>query len=45
MIKCNRTKTKKQKIKDNTDFKNFKQLYKGGNSHEIISNNLYIVSK
>ena len=34
-----------QKIKDNTDFKNFKQLYQGGNSHEIISNNLYIVSK
>ena len=34
-----------QNIKDNTDFKNIKQLYHGGNSHEVISNNLYIVSK
>ena len=34
-----------QKIKDNTNFKNVKQLYSGGNSHEVISNNLYIVSK
>ena len=34
-----------QKIKENTDFKNVTQVYHGGNSHEIISNNLYIVSK
>jgi hypothetical protein len=34
-----------QQIKDNTDFKNVTQLYSGGNSHEIISNNLYLVSK
>ena len=34
-----------QKIKDNTDFENFELLYSGGNSHEVISNNLYIVSK
>lgn len=34
-----------QKIKDNTDFKNFELLYHGGNSHEVISNNLYLVSK
>lgn len=32
-------------IKNNTDFKNIIKLYEGGCSSEIISNNLYLVSK
>lgn len=34
-----------QGIKDNTDFKNVKLLYEGGNSHEVISNNIYLCFK
>lgn len=34
-----------QDIKDNTDFKNIKLLYEGSNSHEVISNNLYLCYK
>ena len=32
-------------LKEKTEFKNFTRLYSGGNSHEVISNNLYMVSK
>lgn len=32
-------------IKNNTDFKNIIKLYEGGCSSEVISNNLYLVSK
>lgn len=32
-------------IRNNTEFKNIKQIYEGGDSSETISNNLYIVSK
>ena len=34
-----------QTIKENTDFKNFELLYHGGNSHELISNNLYLCKR
>lgn len=34
-----------QDIKDNTDFKNIKLLYEGSNSHEVISNNIYLCFK
>lgn len=34
-----------QDIKDNTDFKNIKLLYEGGNSHEVVSNNIYLCFK
>lgn len=34
-----------QDIKDNTDFKNIKLLYEGSNSHEVISNNIYLCYK
>ena len=34
-----------QDIKDNTEFKHFQVLYKGDNSHEAVSNNLYLCFK
>lgn len=34
-----------KEILNNTDFNNVTKLYEGGNSSEIISNNLYLVSK
>lgn len=34
-----------KEILDNTEFKKVTKLYEGGNSSEIISNNLYLVSK
>ena len=34
-----------QEIKNNTDFKNVEQIYKGLNSHYEVGNNLYLVSK
>lgn len=34
-----------KEILKNTDFNNVTKLYEGGNSSEIISNNLYLVSK
>ena len=34
------------KIKENTDFKNVVELYKAnGSSSELISNNLYLITK
>lgn len=34
-----------EEIKNNTDFKNFEQLYAGPDSHYEVGNNLYLVSK
>lgn len=34
-----------EEIKNNTDFKNFEQIYAGPDSHYEVGNNLYLVSK